>query len=113
MIRAEANPLPRTATLGWFTRPSWQPYDKMHPKRILCLHMENTTTTPPHFHLHVASVDGVPFGDLVLEATKGLTAVNSVPAPVHADDMSSDWDIIFPVSQFLTVSLASLTDKGS
>lgn len=79
----------------------------MHPKRILCLHMENITTTPPHFDLHVASVDGVPFGDLVVAATKGLTAENSVPEPTFADDKSSDWDIIFPVSQFLTVSRAA------
>lgn len=77
------------------------------PRRILCLHMENTTTTPPEFHLHVASVDGTPFGDLVVEATKGLTAANSAPKPLTADDLSSEWDIIFPVSQFLTVRGAS------
>lgn len=77
----------------------------MHPKRLLVLHMENTTTVPPEFHLHIASVDGAPFGDLVYEATDGLRALNSVPEPLRADDYSSDWDIIFPVSQFLTVSV--------
>ncbi|KAM0793486.1 hypothetical protein ACM66B_000927 [Microbotryomycetes sp. NB124-2] len=89
-------------TLGWFTRPSWQPYDKMHPKRLLVLHMENTTTTPPHYNLHVASVDGAPFEDLVVSATKGLTLGDEIPTPARADDYTTDWDVIFPVSQFLT-----------
>ncbi|KAK4057683.1 hypothetical protein OIO90_001331 [Microbotryomycetes sp. JL221] len=89
-------------TLGWFTRPSWRPYDKMHPKRLLVLHMENTTTSPPHYNLHVASVDGAPFEELVISATQGLTIADEIPTPVRADDYNPDWDIIFPVSQFLT-----------
>ncbi|ORY69282.1 hypothetical protein BCR35DRAFT_319080 [Leucosporidium creatinivorum] len=89
-------------TLGWFTRPSWSPYDKMHPKRILCLHMENISATPPQFDLHLAGLDSVPFEELVMSATKGLTASNTVPEPVQVDDDNSDWNIIFPVSQFLT-----------
>ncbi|SCZ90186.1 BZ3500_MvSof-1268-A1-R1_Chr1-3g01827 [Microbotryum saponariae] len=90
------------ASLGWFTRPASSPYDRLHPKRLLVLHMENTTTTPPRFDLHVASVDGAPFQDLLVEATKGLTASNKVPEALRAHDHSTDWDIIFPVSQFLT-----------
>ncbi|KDE09627.1 hypothetical protein MVLG_00034 [Microbotryum lychnidis-dioicae p1A1 Lamole] len=90
------------ASLGWFTRPTSSPYDRLHPKRLLVLHMENTTTTPPQFDLHVASVDGAPFQDLLVEATKGLTASNKVPQALRAHDHSTDWDIIFPVSQFLT-----------
>ncbi|GEM06060.1 endoplasmic reticulum metallopeptidase [Rhodotorula toruloides] len=86
-------------SLGWFSRPSWSAYDPQHPKRLLVLHMENTTTSPPEFHLHVASVDGNPFFDLVSKATEGLTAPNSLPEPTIADDLSVDWDIIYP---FLT-----------
>ncbi|SCV68329.1 BQ2448_450 [Microbotryum intermedium] len=89
-------------SLGWFTRPTSSPYDRLHPKRLLVLHMENKTTTPPQFDLHVASVDGAPFQDLLVEATKGLTASNMVPEALRAHDYSTDWDIIFPVSQFLT-----------
>ncbi|KAJ8297177.1 putative endoplasmic reticulum metallopeptidase 1 [Rhodotorula toruloides] len=89
-------------SLGWFSRPSWSAYDAQHPKRLLILHMENTTTSPPEFHLHVASVDGNPFFQLVSKATEGLTAPNSVPEATIADDLSVDWDIIYPVSQFLT-----------
>lgn len=60
--------------------------------------MENTTTSPPEFHLHVASVDGNPFFDLVNKATHGLTAPNSVPEPTIADDLSVDWDIMYAPS---------------
>lgn len=85
-------------SLGWFARPAWSPYDAQHPKRLLVLHMENTTTSPPEFHLHVASVDGNPFFDLVSKATHGLTAPNSVPEPTIADDLSVDWDIMYAPS---------------
>jgi hypothetical protein len=68
----------------------------MHPKRLLVLHMENMTTTPPEFHLHVASVDGAPFQDLVISATAGLTHADNVPEPVRADDYSSDWGAFSP-----------------
>ncbi|GAA6040391.1 hypothetical protein JCM8097_007592 [Rhodosporidiobolus ruineniae] len=89
-------------SLSWFSRPSWSPYDAVHPKRLLILHMENTTTSPPEFHLHVASVDGLPFAPLVERATQGLMAEGGVPEPTIADDLSVDWDIIYPISQFLT-----------
>ncbi|GAA5912605.1 hypothetical protein JCM8208_004787 [Rhodotorula glutinis] len=89
-------------SIGWFTRPSSSPYDAAHPKRLLVLHMENTTTTPSTFNLHVASVDGTPFSGLVESATAGLRAAGSVPQPTIADDLSVDWDIVYPVSQFLT-----------
>lgn len=74
----------------------------MHPKRILCLHMENISSTPADFHLHIAGLDSVPFEDLVMASTKGLTASNAIPEPVQVDDDTSDWNIIYPVSQFLT-----------
>ncbi|BGP12418.1 hypothetical protein JCM10213v2_000334 [Rhodosporidiobolus nylandii] len=89
-------------TMGWFSRPAWGPYDAAHPKRLLCLFMENTTTSPPAFHLHIATTDGMPFASLVERATEGLTAVGSVPEPTVADDWSTDWDTLYPVSQFLT-----------
>ena len=92
-------------------RPSWSQYDAQHPKRLLVLHMENTTTSPPEFHLHVASVDGIPFFDLVNSATAGLTAPDSVPEPTLADDLSVDWDVMYGV--FIPFSLsASLTDRN-
>ncbi|GAA6054771.1 hypothetical protein JCM3770_000935 [Rhodotorula araucariae] len=99
-------------SVGWFTRPSWSPYDAAHPKRLLVLHMENTTTTPSTFNLHVASVDGSPFSALVESATAGLRAPGSVPEPTIADDLSVDWDIIYPVSQFLTTYRIELPPVG-
>ncbi|BGP44460.1 hypothetical protein JCM10450v2_000274 [Rhodotorula kratochvilovae] len=99
-------------SVGWFTRPSWSPYDAAHPKRLLVLHMENTTTSPSTFNLHVASVDGSPFSDLVESATAGLRAAGSVPEPTIADDLSVDWDIVYPVSQFLTTYRIELPPVG-
>jgi len=90
------------ASLTFFTRQSWSPYDSLHPKRIFVLHMENTSTVPSEFHLHVASIDGNPFLDLVKSATDGLIPLGQVPEPTVANDLSVDWDIIYPIGQFLT-----------
>jgi hypothetical protein len=56
--------------------------------------MENTSTTPSEFHLHVASIDGNPFLDLVTGATQGLIPQGQVPEPTVANDLSVDWDIM-------------------
>lgn len=56
--------------------------------------MENTSTTPSEFHLHVASIDGNPFLDLVTGATEGLIPQGQVPEPTVANDLSVDWDIM-------------------
>ncbi|GAA5877205.1 hypothetical protein JCM16303_006201 [Sporobolomyces ruberrimus] len=89
-------------SIAFFSRASWSPYDAQHPKRIFVLHMENTSTTPSEFHLHVASIDGNPFLDLVTGATEGLIPQGQVPEPTVANDLSVDWDIIYPIGQFLT-----------
>ncbi|GAA5994045.1 hypothetical protein JCM5350_000059 [Sporobolomyces pararoseus] len=89
-------------SLSFFTRSSWSPYDSQHPKRIFVLHMENTSTTPSEFHLHVASIDGNPFLDLVKTSTEGLIPLGKVPEPTIASDLSVDWDVIYPIGQFLT-----------
>lgn len=87
------------ATLGYFTKPSWSVYDHDHPKRLLVLHLENTTTTPSVFHLHIASMDPVPFYDLAVE-TAQLAGMSTgmIPEKIEASDYNPDWDIIFPVS---------------
>lgn len=84
-------------TTGWFTRPRWNVYDVDHPKRLLVLHLENITTTPSVFDLHIASVDPVPFYDVVLTATTGLGVNGVLPERMDACDQRPDWDIIFPV----------------
>ncbi len=89
-------------TLGWFTRPSAPIYDHAHPKRILALHMTNLTTSPPTLDLHLATVDGNPFDELADSATLGLRATAAKPEPIRVHDDIASWDIIYPVSQFLT-----------
>ncbi|KAM0755633.1 hypothetical protein T439DRAFT_320338 [Meredithblackwellia eburnea MCA 4105] len=88
-------------SLGWFTRPSWNVFDAAHPKRLLVLHMENQTTTPPEFHLHIASIDGTPSLDLIVDSTKSLSAENAVPVNVASSDYNPDWIILYPISSFM------------
>jgi hypothetical protein len=59
-----------TVIAGVFFHPSWKAYDAEHPKRILSLHMENITTG--EFSLHVASLDRMPFHDLISNTTTEL-----------------------------------------
>jgi hypothetical protein len=59
-----------TVIAGVFLHPSWEIYDVTHPKRILSLHMENITTGD--FSLHVASLDRVPFHELISNTTTEL-----------------------------------------
>lgn len=67
----------------------------------MALFMENTTTTPSTFQLHVASVDPAPFYDLVIESTSDIVASGSLPQFIDIDDANAEWDIIFPVRRFL------------
>ncbi|EAU90683.2 hypothetical protein CC1G_03952 [Coprinopsis cinerea okayama7 len=99
-----------------------EPFDEMHQKRLFVIHMEN--------HLHLAAADGAPglpelvsrivdeFG--VSTASSSSTNHNTttdqnntsqandnaVPAPsaiaVTMNDHNSDWDSLYPFSQFLT-----------
>jgi hypothetical protein len=98
-------------TLGWFTRPAWNNFDREHPKRILGLYMENTTTTPSVFHLYVAGLDPAPFYDLVLDATTSLVPTNRVPEFVPQDEDRSEWDIIFVRTSRSSLSTSQLTSE--
>ncbi|KAL8286292.1 hypothetical protein RQP46_004780 [Phenoliferia psychrophenolica] len=87
-------------TMGWFTRPSQAVFDKEHPKRLLVLHMVNQTSSD--VHLHIASIDGTPSYDLIVDATRTLSASNAVPEKIETSDSNPDWIVLFPVSDFLT-----------
>jgi hypothetical protein len=72
------------------TRPT---FDAMHPKRVLCLYMENITSHD--LSLHMANIDGAGtvFKDLVHASTAQLGLLEK---PVWADigDSIPDWDIV-------------------
>ena len=76
-----------------FAAPSWQTFDAEHPKRILCLYMENITSHD--LTLHMAGIDAAQtlFSNTMLETAikMGLTE-----KPI-ATDMGTDipdWDIV-------------------
>lgn len=85
-----------------FSRESWAVFDADHPKRLPVIHMENITTTPPTFQLHVSSMDQAPgFYELVKQTAGMMSLGNHDPILNAINDDIPDWDIIYPVSQFL------------
>ncbi|WAR57984.1 hypothetical protein PtB15_5B214 [Puccinia triticina] len=86
----------------WFTRPDWKIFDADHPKRLPILHMENLTSSSPSFDLHIASMDRAPgFESLVKHLIDTLSISDESPILSSINDDIPDWDIIYPVSQFL------------
>ncbi|KAA1066931.1 hypothetical protein PGTUg99_015865 [Puccinia graminis f. sp. tritici] len=86
----------------WFTRPDWKIFDPDHPKRLPILHMENLTSSSPSFDLHIASMDRAPgFENLVKNLIDTLSLSDQSPVLSSINDDIPDWDIIYPVSQFL------------
>ncbi|KAI9630233.1 hypothetical protein KEM48_014156 [Puccinia striiformis f. sp. tritici PST-130] len=92
-----------TSLVGfWFTRPDWKIFDSDHPKRLPILHMENLTSSSPSFDLHIASMDRAPgFEKLVGDLIDTLSLSDQSPVLSSINDDIPDWDIIYPVSQFL------------
>lgn len=84
-------------TIGWFVRPKWNVYDHDHPKRVVVLHLENVTTTPSVFDLHIASVDPVPFYDLVLQSTLDIGPEGVLPEKFLPSEERTQWNFIFPI----------------
>lgn len=78
------------------------PFDADHPKRLFALHMTNLSTTPPTFALHVAGMDGGPaFEPLVMQTADAVGLDSSKLERNVISDSIPDWDIIYPISQFL------------
>lgn len=92
-----------TSLVGfWFTRPDWKVFDNDHPKRLSVLHVENLTDSTPTFELHIASLDrATGFEALAKEIINSVRLSDQPPAFNLINDDIPDWDIIFPVSQFL------------
>ncbi|KNZ47382.1 hypothetical protein VP01_643g2 [Puccinia sorghi] len=86
----------------WFTRANWKIFDSDHPKRLPILHMENLTNSSPGFDLHIAALDRAPgFEELVQQVMDSLSLSDQSPVLSAINDEIPDWDIIYPVSQFL------------
>ncbi|EEB08932.1 peptidase [Schizosaccharomyces japonicus yFS275] len=85
-------------------------YDALHPRRVFVQHMENITSG--EFSLHIATADTAPgFEKLVDDISNEFSAVPAVANNV--DDWNSDWDTIYPFSQFLDAYRVPLKDTVS
>lgn len=80
-------------TMSIFAAPTWRGFDELHPKRILCLYMENTTSHT--MSLHIAGVDGTAtlLTDIV-ENTASQLALPAAPVKTNIDDDIPDWDVV-------------------
>lgn len=74
-----------------FAAPSWQPFDEMHPKRLLCLYMENTTSNS--FSLHIAGLDPSPL-DSVVSSIATEMQLDGKPVLSEISDDIAEWDIV-------------------
>lgn len=75
----------------------WSPFDAMHQRRLLVLHMENTTSLEQH--LHLAAIDSGPgFDVLVHNLADEFGTIGVKPESIVMDDWNPDWDVIYPVS---------------
>lgn len=76
-----------------FAAPSWQPFDAMHPKRVLCLYMENMTSND--LSLHVANIDPTSsiFKSIITESSTALS-LSETPIASDINDDIPDWDIV-------------------
>ncbi|TCD68032.1 hypothetical protein EIP91_011643 [Steccherinum ochraceum] len=78
-----------------------EPFDKMHPKRLFVIHMENITTSEQH--LHIAAADGAPgFHELAHDFAKEFSLPGVAPTTNAVDNWNGDWDTLYPFSHFIT-----------
>jgi len=84
-----------------FTLPTWSPFDDMHQKRFFALHTENITSG--EFSLHIAAADAAPGFKILVDSITTNFGLPGDTAKANAmDDWNSDWDTLYPFSQFLT-----------
>lgn len=77
--------------LSIFAAPGMETFDFLHPKRVLCLYMEDTSTNT--LSLHVAGLDPAPFAGLV-ENLATTMKLDEQPVLSEIRDDIADWDIV-------------------
>lgn len=86
------------ATIGstlFFAQPTWATFDHAHPKRLPVLHMQNLSSSPAAFTLHVASLDRASgFEALVGELAVGMNLDASTAIAETMGEHVPDWDIV-------------------
>lgn len=76
-----------------FAAPGMQAFDFLHPKRVLCLYMEDTSSNT--LSLHIAGLDPTPFENLV-ENLADKMELQERPVLSEIRDDIADWDIVSP-----------------
>ncbi|CDR98784.1 uncharacterized protein SPSC_00911 [Sporisorium scitamineum] len=90
------------AVMAVFASPGWQPFDAAHPKRLFVHQVENITSN--EWFMNVGAADPAPgFKTLAneLQSEFGISTQSSA-ALMEMNDYNPDFDILYPVSAFLT-----------
>ncbi|GAC98044.1 hypothetical protein PHSY_005632 [Pseudozyma hubeiensis SY62] len=90
------------AVMAVFASPAWKPFDAAHPKRLFVHQVENITSN--EWFMNVGSADPAPgFKALSneLQSQLGLPT-ESQASLMEMNDYNPDFDILYPVSAFLT-----------
>ncbi|SPO29654.1 uncharacterized protein UTRI_05476 [Ustilago trichophora] len=90
------------AIMAIFASPGWKPFDEAHPKRLFVHQVENITSN--EWFMNVGSADPAPgFKALANELQSEFgVATESQAALMEMNDYNPDFDILYPVSAFLT-----------
>ncbi|ETS62307.1 hypothetical protein PaG_03384 [Moesziomyces aphidis] len=90
------------AVMAVFASPGWKPFDSAHPKRLFVHQVENITSG--EWFMNVGAADPAPgFGKLANELQSYLGVASESRAELQVmNDYNSDFDILYPVSAFLT-----------
>ncbi|SNX83965.1 uncharacterized protein MEPE_02673 [Melanopsichium pennsylvanicum] len=90
------------AVMAVFASPGWKPFDEAHPKRLFVHQVENITSN--EWFINVGSADPAPgFKALAneLQAQFGISSQTRAEL-MEMNDYNPDFDILYPVSAFLT-----------
>ena len=87
--------------IGIFASPAMSPFDKWHPKRLFVHQAQNITSG--EWFMNLGSADPAPgFAKLVSEVHASLGIPGQAAELVEMNEYNSDFDILYPVSAFLT-----------
>lgn len=90
------------AVMAVFASPGWKPFDEAHPKRLFVHQVENITSS--EWFMNVGSADPAPGFKALANELQGEfgIATESQASLMEMNDYNSDFDILYPVSAFLT-----------
>lgn len=89
------------AVMAVFASPGWKPFDEAHPKRLFVHQVENVTSG--EWFMNVGAADPAPGFKALSNELQAYLGLEGESAELRVmDDYNSDFDILYPVSAFLT-----------